>query len=590
MADMTVQKTKLLNLSDAASNRGVYLLRRYSARAGLLFCTLMLLVMLLLVLYPILLMVYSSFIVTADDGTSRFGLNAWIESWSQAGMWPAFINTFQRVIVTEIIAFPAALLIAWVVARTNIRGKKIIDSFFWIAFFLPTLPVLMGWILLFDPDYGLVNTALVKIFGLSEGPFNIYSFTGIIFAHLAARSVAAKYIFMAPAFRNLDSSMEEAAWVAGSSALQTIRRIVIPVLTPAVLITLCISLIHSLESFEVELILGAPIRFYVFSTKIYQVIHEDPPLFGVATVLSLAILLCMMPLILTQQYLAANRRYTTVTSRSVNNLVNLGKFRAPFFYVLAAFGFCITVVPLIFLFMGTFMALFGRFNLETTWTLRHWMAILTDRTLIGAIQNTLIIGLSAAIIGVVWYSLVAYISVRTRFKARGAMDFLSWLPAALPGVILGFAYLQMFLNVEIFQPLYGTIVVLIIAVMVNSISTGVQLIKGNMVQLGFDLEEASHVSGGSWLYTFRRIVLPLLAPILISVMLITFASATRQVSTIAMLVVGDTRPLAMLQVDNMIDGNFESATVVGALIVLITLFIALLARWISRRVGFLSST
>ena len=126
--------------------------------------------------------------------------------------------------------------------------------------------------------------------------------------------------------------------------------------------------------------------------------------------------------------------------------------------------------------------------------------------------------------------------------------------------------------------------------MVNSISTGVQLIKGNIVQLGFDLEEASHISGGSWFYTFRRIVLPLLAPILISVMLITFASATRQVSTIAMLVVGDTRPLAMLQVDNMIDGNFESATVVGALIVLITLFIAILARWISRRIGFLSST
>jgi iron(III) transport system permease protein len=187
---------------------------------------------------------------------------------------------------------------------------------------------------------------------------------------------------------------------------------------------------------------------------------------------------------------------------------------------------------------------------------------------------------------VFWYSLVAYISVRTHFAARGVLDFLSWLPASLPGIILGLALLWVFLNVELFQPLYGTIIVLVVACILNSISTGVQLVKSNMVQLGRDLEEASFITGGSWAYTFRRIVLPLLGPVLIAVGLLTFVSAARNVSTIAMLVASDNRPLAMLQVDHIVDGTFEAAAVVGVLIVLLTLGIAVIARAIGRHFGF----
>lgn len=560
--------------------------RRLGLRMGPVMCTAVLMIMLLVILYPMSLLVYSSFLVPQPDDTTVLAIDNWIDSWSQAGMGLSIYNTVKRVIITEIFAFPAALLIVWLVIRTDLPGKQWIENFFWIAFFLPALPVLMGWILLFDPEYGLVNQALVALFGLEKGPFNIYSFSGIVFAHLAARSIAAKFILLAPAFRNLDSSLEEAGRIAGSGPIETLCRIVIPILMPAILIMLCISLIHSLESFEIELILGPPTGFYVFSTKIYQVINEDPPLFGVATVLGLAILISLLPLIFWQQYLSSTRSYVTVTSHFSSNLLRLRKWRIPVFAVICAFGLFITVVPVIFLLLGTFMNLYGYFGLEKAWTLEHWGSVLTDASLIRAIVNTLILGVATALIGVIWYAIVAYISVRTRYKARGAIDFLSWLPASLPGIILGLALLWMFLNVPLFRPLYGTIFVLVIALLLNSISTGVQLIKSNMVQLGYDLEEASYVCGGSWLYTFRRVVLPLLGPALIAVTLITFASATRQVSSIAMLVTGDNRPLAMLQVDHMVDGSLEAAAVVGSLIVTLTLGVAVLARYIGKRIGF----
>jgi iron(III) transport system permease protein len=560
--------------------------RRFRFGLGPAMCTMVLVVMLVVVLYPMILLLYSTFLVDQPDGSARLGLDYWIHSWGEAGMGLSIYNTFKRVVFTEAVAVPAAILLAWLVTRTDLPGKKLVDSFCWIAFFLPALPVLMGWILLFDPEYGLANQAYTALTGADRGPFDIYTFAGMVFAHLAARSVAAKYIFLAPAFRNLDSAMEEASRIAGSGPLMTLRRISLPILMPAFLIMLCISLLHSLESFEIELILGPPTGFYVFSTKIYQVINEDPPLFGVATVLAMAVLISLLPLIFYQQRVSASRSFVTVTSHFSANLLRLRKLRLPVFAVVFLFGLAITAVPVAFLLMGTFMNLFGFFAVPEPWTLEHWHSVLSDPPLIDATVNTMIMGGSAALFGVMWYSLVAYISARTRYPGRGIIDFLSWLPASLPGIILGLALLWTFLNVPVFRPLYGTIVVLVVALVLNSISTGVQLLKGNMVQLGAELEEASYVTGGSWLYTFRRVVLPLMAPALVSVGLLTFASAVRQVSAIAMLVTGDTRPLSMLQVDNMVDGSFEAAAVIGTLIVILTLAVAGLARFIAARMGF----
>jgi iron(III) transport system permease protein len=571
---------------DAGSPVGV---RQTGPRRSLLSnvsCTLLLLVMGLMVLYPLVLLIYGSLVIEQVDGTKTLGFEMWVTAWQQPGMIQAVTNTFKRVFFTEIIAVPAAVLLAWLVARTDLPGKKLIDNFFWIALFLPSLPVVLGWILLFDPDYGAVNKFFMMHLGFSGPPLDIYSFSGIIFAHLASRSIAAKYIFLVPAFRNFDASLEEASVVAGSGPLATVWRIVIPILMPAVLITVAISLTHSLESFEIELVLGPPTSFYVFSTKMYALIHDNPPLFGAATVLGLSVLVVILPLIVWQQRLIGTRSYVTVTSHFQARVLRLRRLRWPIFGVIAALGLIITATPVTCLMIGTFMNLFGHFELNQVWTTNHWAKVLSDPVLLHALSNTIILAGSAAFVGVLWFAVVAYISVRTRYPARKVLDFVTWLPATLPGIILGLGLLWMFLTVPIFKPLYGTIVVLIIAVMINSVTTGVQLIKSNMVQIGYELEEASFISGASWFYTFRRIVLPVLGPALISVALLTFNSAARNISNIAMIVTGDNRPLSMLQIDYMSDGQYESAAIVGVIIVLLTLGVAMGARAVSRRFGF----
>ena len=542
--------------------------------------------MALFVLYPLALLVYGSFILDdATGGPKQFGIDAWVIAWQQPGMVQAIVNTLKRVVLTEVISLPIAVLIAWLVSRTDMPGKKIIDSFFWVAFFLPSLPVVLGWILLFDPDNGLINKWVMSTFGLTMPPFDIYTFWGIIFVHLAARSVSAKYIFLTPAFRNFDGSLEEASTMVGSSPLGTIWRIVMPILMPAVLITMAISLTHSLESFEIELVLGPPTNFYVFSTKMYTLIQGNPPMFGAATVLGLSILVVILPLIVWQQRLISTRSFVTVTSHFQVRLLRLRKMRWPAFGLIASVGMVITLIPTACLIAGTFMNLFGHFDLAVVWTTSHWQKVLADPVLLHSMRNTMVMAGSAAVVGVVWFALVAYISVRTRFPGRRILDFITWLPATLPGIILGLGLLWMFLTVPIFKPLYGTLVVLIIAVLINTITTGVQLIKSNMVQIGYELEEASFIAGGSWLYTFRRIILPVLGPVLISVALLTFNGAARNIANIVMIVTGDNRPLSLLQIDYMADGQYEPAAIVGFIIVLLTLGVAFIARTITRRVG-----
>ena len=232
------------------------------------------------------------------------------------------------------------------------------------------------------------------------------------------------------------------------------------------------------------------------------------------------------------------------------------------------------------------MNLFGFFGIDEPYTLEHWSRVLGDSIFVSSLLNTLKLGLGAAAIGTVIAAVIAYITVRTKYRLRGAMDFLTWLPASIPGIILGLGMLWMFLTVPLFHPLYGTIGVLILAVVLASLTTGAQLIKSNMVQLGFDLEEASQVAGGSWLYTFRRIVIPILGHVLLSVGILIFASAARNVANVAMLVTAENRPLAMLQVDYMIDGQYEPAAVIGVITVVITVGVAAIAIVLGRRAGF----
>jgi iron(III) transport system permease protein len=532
-----------------------------------------------LVVTPLFLLLLNSFQIGKPGGAVVYSLDGWRQAFGSMGIVDAVYNSFSLAITRQIIAMIIGVFLAWLLARTDIPMKRGLEFLFWLSFFLPALPVTLGWILLLDPKYGLLNQLITKLPFVQASPFDIYSYWGIVWVHLATTGVSLKVMLLTPAFRNLDASLEESSRVAGAGSLRTLLRIIVPVMMPVILVTTILGLIRSLEAFEIELVLGVPIGLHVFSTKIHSFVTHEPPQFPAATALGTFFLVVLLSMVALQRLYLGRKSYVTVTGKSFSTRpIALGRWKYPAFALVLFIALSITLLPTAFLLLGTFMKLFGFFNIKDPFTLNNWKDVLSDPILLRSFKNTLVLGFSSAGIGVVVSSLIAYVIVKSRFKARAVLDFLSWLPWSIPGILLGMALLWTFLLIHKILPIYGTMGALVLAMAISGLPVCVQVMKSFLMQLSDELEEASMVAGASWFTTYRRIVLPLILPCLIVVGLLEFISAARNISTVVLLATGQTRPLSLLMLDYAAGAELERATVVATVIVAIVVLAALGAR------------
>jgi iron(III) transport system permease protein len=467
-----------------------------------------------------------------------------------------------------------------VLVRTDMPFKGLFEFFFWINFFLPILPMTMGWVLLLDGTYGLINTGLVALFPfLGSGPFNIYSYGGIIWAHLAY-STSVRVLMFAPAFRNMDAALEEAGRMSGCSNLRTLLRITFPVLIPSILGATLLGFIKSLESFEVELLRGMPVKIFVYSTKVYDMLRWEPPQYPASMALSMVFMLFIFAIVILNRWVILRRQYTTITGKAFRVApTRMGPWRWVLLAVSVLYLLVFTVTPMAVLVWGTFMKVSGMFNLPDPYTLEHWQGVLGDPLFLRSLLNSLLMASAAAILGTLFFSLISYISIRTRMAGRGALDFMTWLPWAVPGILLSVGLLWVVLGTSrILVPLYGTLYILVIAMIINQMPQGVRIMDGTMVQIGKELEESARMSGASWFYTFTRVMVPLLMPTFLATAIIIFLTALRELSLVVLLYSPKWRVLSILMLEHYIGMSPEKGMVVGLIITLISLGVAILAK------------
>jgi iron(III) transport system permease protein len=535
------------------------------------------------VLYPLTLIVVNSFNTATIAEPEVYGLGAWRQAFAEPGIWRALWNSVKIGIVLQIIALPSGIFISWLLARTNIYGANAFEFGFWISFILPNLATTFGWMLMLDPSTGLINNWLRQLpFGLN---FDIYSFWGIIWAHVMANAISTKVMLLTPAFRRMDASMEEASRMSGASPLTTLWRITIPAMTPVIIVVFLLSVIRIFSSFETELLLGVPWGFYVYATKIVDLARQEPPLVNQAAALGSVILIFLVAFIPIQRRLIARRQFTTVTGQFKPKIVDLGIWRIPATLFVGFMVFLLDIVPILSVFGGSFMTRFGFFNLPKTWTVEYWKMALSDPRILQGLQNTLIIAFSAAIVGAFFFSLVAYVLVRTKFPGRGILDSICWLPSAIPGVLTGLGLLWMFLGTPFFRPFYGTLFLLVIASVLGGITLATQILKANFVQLGNELEEASRMSGAGFWRTYFKVVFPLMAQTMVLVAVLKFMFASQQTSSIILLATSETRTLSLLALDQVAAGYREVASITVIFIMLMTLGVAMVARSFGLKVG-----
>ncbi len=528
-------------------------------------------------IWPALLLVINSFDAGRDwfVGERQWGLQHWRDAWSTPGLLVSLGNSIMIWAFVVGISFPIAVVISWVLARTNIPFSRSIEFLFWVSFMMPGIATTIVWITLLDPDIGLINVGLEKLPFINDSPFNIFSVPGIVWAHLMANGISIKVILLTPAFRNMDATMEE---VSGTSNILTMMRVTLPLMISPMALVFGLQLLYIFQSFETEFLLGLPFDFYVHSTKIFELARQLD--YGVATVLASLTLLVIAVIIPVQRWIIQRHRYTSITGSFKPGLIDLGPWRLPAFGFIGFLIVLLAIGPAILLLFGSFMTKWGHFSLASsyTYTLEHWQLVLTDNVFLRALRTTLILSITAAILGPLLFSLVAYILVRTRWAGRWALDLIIWGSAAIPGVLSGFGLLWLFLGTPLFSALYGTIYALLLVVIIQGTTTGTNIMKGAFVQIGADMGEAAPVAGAGWISTYFRIWIPLLMPTLLLLATLNFVIAAGTISSIIMLASRDTVTLSVLALEFAATGRLEQAGIVSLFIILPTVGLATVAR------------
>ena len=537
--------------------------------------------------WPVLLLLINSFNAASDWFVEPrvWGMRHWQNAFQRPGLLKSLGNSMLIWSFTLSFSFPIGVAIAWLLARTRVPFSHSLEFMFWISYMVPTLPTTIAWISLLDPDLGFINVALTKLGLFAQGPFNIFSVPGIVWANLMGHGIAIKVMLLTPAFRNMDSTLEEAARVGGAGNLRTLFRVTLPLMLPPMALVFALQLLRIFQSFETEYLLGVPFGFYVYSTKIFALIRDPVPNYGEATVLASMTLLVIALIIPLQRWILERRRYTTITGSFKPGLIDLGAWNYVAFGLIAALLVLLTIGPLCILVLGSFMTRIGYFMLG--FTLDHWRLVLSDPVFIKALRTTLLLGTSAAVVSPLLFSIIAYIIVRTRLPGRGALDLMVWCSGAIPGILAGLGLLWLFIGTPGLNVLFGTIWALIIVVVVQGKTTGVNVLKGVFVQVGADMEEAARVSGAGWLMTYFRIWLPLLTPTLILVAVMNFVSAAGATGSIILLASRDTMTLSLmaLELSSIAVSNREAASIISIFIIAMTVAGALIVRALGSRVG-----
>lgn len=541
------------------------------------------------IIYPVILIFIQSFNTSILIGEYTFSLEHWREAFSQPDVLISLKNTVYVFFAYTAISFPAAVLISWVLARTKIPFSRGLEFMFWISFMLPALTTTIGWSLLLDPYFGFINVWLKSLFGFKDAPFNIYSFEGIVFAHLMGNAISQKVMLLTPAFRNMNVTLEEAGRVAGAGRLRTMLRVTLPVMVPPMVVVFMLNLVRMFNTFEIEQILGTPIRFFVYSTQLYDYIREaDPPEYGQATALASLTLLIIFIIIPLQRWLLSRKIYTTVSGDYKPGLIHMGAMQPVALGLILTLVAFLTIVPVLTLLGGSFMTRAGFFQATPTYTLNHWRIVLQDPIFFRALGTTLTLSTCTAIISPVLFSMVAYVMVRRNWKGRAVLDSIFWGSAGIPGILSGLGLLWVVLETPGLNFLYGTIWILIIVVILQGKLTSTQMFKSIFLQMGQELEDAARVSGAGWFYMYFRVWLPLIAPTLVLMGILNFVIAAGSTGSVILLASRETVTLSLLALEYVTQttgGAREVAGIISLFIVAMTAGLALVARWFGFHVG-----
>lgn len=499
-------------------------------------------------------------------------------------------NTLLLALGSIVTALAIGVPVAWLLARTDLPGRRWFSTALIVPYMLPAWTFALAWTTIFKnrriggaPGW-LESMGLTPPDWLAYGPVPIL----IIFT---MHFVPFVILLTTNAIKNVPDDLSEAAQVLGASAALRTRRIVLPLLTPAVLSAATLIFAKALGEFGVAYVLGTPADFSVLSTTLYQAIGTQQP--GVAAVVAaVMVVLGAASVYVDVRFLKEMKRFATVSGRGMRGAPQrLGWRRIPALAAVCALFAASVVVPLGVLLLSTVLRVPGRFEWSNV-TLDYWIGrdlptvgfsdgILVNPKTWEAAGNTIwMVGIAAVAAGVLGM-LVGYVVSRAPARWLGTtLRAVTFMPYLVPGIAFAVAILSLFaVQRGPIPALYGTALLLILVMIADEMPFASRAGSSAMMQLGREPEEAAQTLGAGWFTRMRRIVLPIQRNALASAILLPFVSGVQGLSLVIILATPGTQLLTTLSMTLVDNGYTHAANGV----VVIICAVALAGTWAAKK-------
>ncbi len=459
---------------------------------------------------PILMLVIGAFRNAPPGAPAQWSLDAFGRTYGALDSYRTLGNSVMLAGAATLIGTTVAIILVFLVARTTTVLRSVVTPAMVLVVALPPLFYAISWGMLGNPKIGLLNTVWRDLTGGGGTLFNSSSWPGLITV-VAIKGAAVSYLLLLGPFRALDRSLEEAAQVSGAGRLRTALGIDLAVLSPAITGVVILSFVIGLEAFDVPLFLGTPVGIEVFSTQIYGFISSRSPAdYGGASALSLVIVVVVLALVALQWRILGRRRFTTVGGKSYRTQPwDIGPWRWLGTAFIVVYLLVAVVLPLLQLVLGSLQPFFGGGG---AYSLVNYTELFADRTAVTAIRSTLTVALVGGLAAMALALAIVYALTHNETRLRRVLDVLTWLPYAVPGVVLSLGIAWTYVSIPGLRQLYGSLFVLGAALVVAVIPIATRAVQPALIQINRELEEASRISGAGSLRMFAGIVLPLIAP------------------------------------------------------------------------------
>lgn len=556
---------------------------RFRARMALspLAATLAVILAALIVPAAVFLAQSSLYETNFDGSFGDFTWRYYVEVFSNDRFLQNLINATLYACGSAAVAITLGVAQAWIVERTNTPGRNLVFIISIISLGIPSVLYTVSFLLLLGKT-GPFNQVLMWATGASTPLFNIYSLWGMVIVE-GIEFAPLSFLLLSSVFRSNDAAFEEASMMSGAGIATTFRRITLRLAMPGILALLILIFIRAFESFETPALVGRPGGVSVLTTDIYAAVAlEIPANYGQAGAFSVMLLFIVVGLLYAYHRLSRHaEKFQTITGKGFRpRVMDLGRWRWLTAGALVLFFLIIIGFPVGIVMWVSFLPYYDGIHAGALklMSLANYRTVIHGGLFQDSLANTLILGAACASIVAPFTALCAWLAVR-RQRGGQLLDQLASAPLIFPAIVMGVAYLQVFLQVPL---IYGTLLSIVIASMVRYLPYGMRYSYAGILQIHKELEEASAMSGARQATTFRRVVMPLVAPALATCWLFIFLVAVKAVSIPILLAGPKSRVIAVTIFDLWENGVVGELSAMGiiwtAMMTVVSIIFSLLAR------------